>query len=79
MQATVKYIHKISPRATDVEGPFPINTGNLATLEDAQKWLRKHGVSGARKRHARRTDEGGWVFFPPPRSIWHSISIVVGT
>jgi len=77
MQAIVKYTHKISPKATDIEGPFRISSSNLSRLEDAQKWLRKNGVSGARKRHARRTDEGGWIFFPSSSSVWHAISIVL--
>ena len=78
MKAKIKYTHKISPRrdGTDDYGPYEINLEDLATVESAMKWLRKNKAIDLRKKHARKTPEGGWVFFPGSRSVWHAISIV---
>ena len=77
MMATVYYIHRISPKDTDKEGPFPINGTDLFSVETALAWLKRTTGDKPRKKLARRTDTG-WVFFPPDRcGNWHSISIVV--
>jgi len=77
MKAIVRYIHRISPKDTDREGPFPINEIDLLSVENALAWLKKATGDTPRKKLARRTDTG-WVFFPPDRcGNWHSISIVV--
>jgi len=75
--AIVHYVHRISPKDTDREGPFPINGTDLFSVETALAWLKRVTGDKPRKKLARRTDTG-WVFFPPDRcGNWHSISIVV--
>ena len=77
MTAIVRYIHRISPRDEDKEGPFQINGTDLFSVDTALAWLKRVTGDKPRKKLARRTDTG-WVFFPPDKcGNWHSISIVV--
>lgn len=74
----VRYIHRISPRDYDRAGPFEITAADLATVDSARAWLKNTTGDYPRKQRARRTESGGWVFFPPDRcGNWHSISIVL--
>lgn len=81
MQAKIKYIHRISPKDTDIEGPYPITPKDLANVDAARRWVGKVSdgwTKMPRARNARRTEDGkGWHFFPPDKAgNWHSITII---
>jgi len=80
MQATVRYIHRISPRPTDYDGPHHISSEDLSSLDKARAWVKRATGSKPPAKNARKTEDGGWVFFPADKpGNWHSISIVLLT
>lgn len=77
MKAIVKYVHGINTCAKDVDGPHDVMTGDVASAEAARAWIKKCTGTSVPLKEARRTEDGGWVFFPLRKrcSIWWSVSL----
>jgi hypothetical protein len=71
----VRYIHKISPRATDVKENVPLPASTFSDSKSMGRELRKAGVltTGTRVRSF-RVEGDKVVVFPAP-SIWHAVII----
>lgn len=73
----VRYVHKISPRDTDVKGPVKIPNGAFSDSKNLAAALRKAGVldTGARIRSFRSEGDKVVVFpsMPGLTTYWHSI------
>ncbi|KKL10220.1 hypothetical protein LCGC14_2558000 [marine sediment metagenome] len=72
-----RYVHQISPRDTDVGGPFCIPDGAWSDRKTLGAALRKAGVLdiGARVRNFQTKDEDVTVFpsMPGMTTYWHSV------
>jgi hypothetical protein len=71
----VRYIHKISPRAGDVEGPYSITAADTASAPALRKWLKKHGVTETFVKTKWRIEPDGRVVIFPRASVWHALII----
>lgn len=77
MKTYIRFIHRISPCPTDVQGPydeFP------ASLDEGRAFIHKHTGSKPPLSRARPLDDEdnvGWVYFPKDKpGNWWSISIL---
>jgi hypothetical protein len=78
-KAVIKYVHAISPCDRDVSAAdYEITSDDLATAKDAKAWVKRvSNQSLPLKPAPRRTEDGGWVFFPMRKrgSVWWSVSV----
>ena len=72
---TVRYVHRIAPKASDVGSDIDIQDSALSDSRSLAGALRKAGVleGGARLRSFRV--EGDKVLCFPDRGIWHCIAL----
>lgn len=70
---TSRYVHKISPKDTDVGPRVGLLLSDLDDRKKLGKALREAGVSIDRVSSFRREGQGKVVVFPEKRSIWHAV------
>jgi hypothetical protein len=68
-----RYVHKISPKDTDVGPTVGLTLKDLDDRKTLGKALREAGVSIDRVSSFRREGTGKVVVFPEKRSIWHAV------
>jgi len=75
MKVILRFVHKISPRFDDVDGPFEATEADFSSLERARKWFARHRIKlgKVRWRHEGRKV----VFFPQSRMSSSPHAIVV--
>jgi hypothetical protein len=73
MRYDVRFVHKISPRDSDVSGPIEVGGGAFSDRKTLAATLRKAKVLGAGERLRTFRVEGDRVVAFPDRGIWHSI------
>jgi hypothetical protein len=70
---SVRFVHKISPRDTDVEGPYPFKSDAFTDRKTLGAALRHVGALNAGERVREFRKEGEKIIAFPVGSIWHSI------
>lgn len=70
MPIRVRYVHKITPRDADAE-TYEGTPADVADLEAARRFCRRHDLSLGNRRHDRMED-GKAILFPTNGS-WHSM------
>jgi hypothetical protein len=73
MKYDVRFVHKISPRASDVSGPIEVSGAAFSDRKVLAASLRKAKVLGAGERLRTFRVEGDRIIAFPDRGIWHSI------
>lgn len=78
MEYAVRFIHKISPRDTDIGPQVTITDADLANAKTLAKSLRRQNalLGGARVREWRKEKDGRIVVFPTlpgMTTYWHSV------
>ena len=75
MMMIVRPIHRVSPSATDIRGPFQASPGDLDDAASIRSWIRRHAPSAdfSRVREIRREGSKRVVF--PSSGIRHAIVI----
>jgi hypothetical protein len=70
---TVRYVHKIAPRDTDIGDPVVLAEGAASDSKTLGRALRRAGVlcSGIRLRSFRV--EGSTILAFPDRGVWHLV------
>lgn len=68
-----RYIHKISPRDTDVGPEITLNEGDFADSCRLARALREHKILESGRRLGSFRVEGNKVVCFPAGGIWHSI------
>lgn len=77
MKAIVKYVHGINTCAKDVDGPHEVEPEDFVSAEAARRCIKRLAGHSVPLKEARRTEDGGWVFFPLRKrgSIWWSVAL----
>jgi hypothetical protein len=74
-QYSARFVHKISPKDTDVQGPFGIPDGAFSDSKKLGAALRSAKILGKGERIRAFRVEGDKVVVFPCASIWHAIVI----
>ena len=73
-----RYVHKISPRDSDVEGPFSIPGSAFSNRNTLAKAMRVAGILSSGERLRSFRVEADRIVTFPQNSIWHSIVLTEG-